>query len=269
MIGQPLNQTIRLPESQAAFLQADWPAPAHVRTLITTRQGGISRGAYATLNVGAHVGDAAAAVAHNRALVQQQAGLPLAYLNQTHGTEVVSATAALAALHGGQPLDADASVDDTGTVACAIMTADCLPVLLCHRDGTVVAAAHAGWRGLAAGVLQNTVAAMAVPPAEIIAWLGPAIGVDAFEVGAEVRQVFCRANRQAESAFNAIGAGHYLADIYRLARLALAIAGVQAVYGGQHCTVLERDTFFSYRRDGATGRMVSAVWRAPANVGCE
>ncbi|MCP2041064.1 YfiH family protein [Neisseria sp. HSC-16F19] len=242
-------------------MHAHWPAPARVRTLITTRSGGISRAPYTGLNVGDHVGDAAAAVAHNRAVVAQAAAKPLAYLQQTHSTIVVSATEALAALQAGSPLNADASVDHSGGAACAVMTADCLPVLFCDRRGTAVAAAHAGWRGLADGILQQTVAAMAVPPQEILAYLGPAIGPGAFEVGAEVRDAFTRLLPQARLAFaSAARSGKYRADIYTLARQALAQAGVRAVYGGGRCTVSEADTFFSYRRDGQTGRMVSAVW---------
>ena len=257
-----LYSSLRLPEPVGSFFDADWPAPANVHTLISTRQGGVSQGVFASLNVGAHVGDDAAAVANNRALVQQQAAKPLAYLNQTHSTAVVAATAALAAMRQGTPLAADASVDGSGEAACAVMTADCLPVLFCDRAGSVVAAAHAGWRGLAAGILQNTVAAMGVAPIEIMAYLGPAISVDAFEVGQEVWDAFCLPMPRAEAAFVDVGAGKYLADIYALARLALQDVGVNQIYGGEHCTMLARDTFFSYRRDGQTGRMVSAVWLA-------
>ena len=202
-----LNQSLGLPEVSGRFLTADWPAPPQVRTLISTRQGGISQGVFAGLNVGAHVGDDAAAVAHNRTLVEQQAGRALAYLNQTHSTTVVAAADALAALEAGEPLNADASVGSDGAAACAVMTADCLPVLFCDRAGSTVAAAHAGWRGLAGGVLQNTVAAMKVPPLEIMAYLGPAIGADAFEVGQDVWDAFCLPMTRAEVAFTDIGAG--------------------------------------------------------------
>ncbi len=244
-----------LPETE--WLHADWPAPPRVHTLISTRVGGISQGVFASLNVGAHVGDEPAHVAANRARVQAQVPLPLAYLQQTHSVDVVEATASVAA-----PLAADASVDRSGTVACAVMTADCLPVLLCDRSGSVVAAAHAGWRGLLNGVLERTLAAMQVDAADVLAYFGPAIGADAFEVGGEVQAAFCAAQAQAEQAFQDIGQGQYLADIYALARLRLQAAGVGAVYGGEHCTVLDRVRFFSYRRDGQTGRMVSAIWLA-------
>ena len=237
------------------YLRPVWPAPENVRALSTTRQGGVSEGVYHSLNVGAHVGDVPEHVAENRARVQAAVSVPVAYLNQTHSPDVVQAAESV--LHTP---DADASVDRSGKAACAVMTADCLPVLFCDRAGSVVGAAHAGWRGLAGGVLENTVAAMQVPPSEILAWLGPAIGPDAFEVGQDVWEAFCKPLPAAEAAFQSIGEGKYLADIYALARLRLAQIGVTAVYGGEHCTVLERDTFFSYRRDGQTGRMVSLIW---------
>ena len=237
------------------FLSPVWPAPENVRALVTTRQGGVSEGVFSSLNVGAHVGDVAEHVAENRARVQSAVSVPLAYLNQTHSPDVVQAAESVSSA-----LDADASVDRSGKAACAVMTADCLPVLFCDRAGTVVAAAHAGWRGLAAGVLENTVAAMQADPADILAWFGPAIGPDAFEVGQDVWDAFCRKLPEAKTAFRSIGEGKYLADIYALARLTLAKIGVTAVYGGEHCTVLERNNFFSYRRDGQTGRMVSLIW---------
>lgn len=256
-----MNLVLGLRQDSNSFFTADWPAPANVHTLLSTRHGGVSCSPFASLNVGTHVGDDAQAVLHNRALVQQRIEQPLAYLQQVHSTQVVAARLALAAMETGNPLSADASFSHEGdAVACAIMTADCLPVLLCDRAGTVVAAAHAGWRGLAGGVLQNTVAAMQVNPLEIIAYLGPAIGPDAFEVGVEVWEAFCLHHPKAQVAFIDIGHDHYLADIYALARLALADAGVHQVYGGTECTVLQRDRYFSYRRDGKTGRMLSAIW---------
>lgn len=250
-----LNQIIDLPTHNQSFIIPDWGAPKNVRALITTRQCGVSTGVFSSLNVGAHVGDKPEIVAQNRALVQQQVSVPIAYLNQTHSTRVVQATDALVQL-----LDADAVVDATGKAACGVMTADCLPVLFCDRAGGVVAAAHAGWRGLAAGVLQNTIAAMNVPPVEIMAYLGPAIGGDAFEVGQDVFDAFVAQNPAAEQAFKPLGDGKYLADIYLLARQILQREGVTQISGGEHCTVLERDTFFSYRRDGQTGRMLSVIW---------
>lgn len=234
---------------------ADWPAPRQVRTLITTRKGGVSQGVFGSLNVGAHVGDDAQCVAENRARVQRQVPVTIAYLNQTHSNQVVQAASALNQLH-----NADAAVDSSGQVACAVMTADCLPVLFCDRAGSIVAAAHAGWRGLASGILQNTVAAMKVNPLEIMAYFAPAIGADSFEVGQEVWDVFVGQHPNAESAFRPLGDGKYLADIYQLARQILQREGVNQIFGGEHCTVIEREHFFSYRRDGQTGRMLSAIW---------
>ena len=250
-----INQILNINQKLENFLQADWHAPSSVKTLLTTRNGGVSKSPYDSLNVGAHVGDNLVDVQKNREIVQQQIALPVAYLNQVHSNIVVPAADAVQKL-----IDADASIDFSGKTACAVMTADCLPVLFCNKAGTVVAAAHAGWRGLAGGVLENTVAAMGVMPSEILAYLGPAIGPDAFEVGVDVFDVFCNRNNQSESAFENIGDGKYLADIYKLAKIVLKNVGVNEVYGGQHCTVLERDTFFSYRRDGQTGRLLSAIW---------
>ena len=256
-----MNQALGLKHDDQTFFAAHWPAPSNVHTLLTTRQGGVSRPPFATLNLGMHVGDDIQAVEQNRALIQQHVAKPLAYLQQVHSTEVMAATTALTAAHKGYVPEADASFSRQGeAVACAIMTADCLPVLLCDRAGTVVAAAHAGWRGLAGGILQNTVEAMQVPAVEIMAYLGPAIGPEAFEVGTEVWKAFCLPQPKAQAAFIEIDDDHYLADIYALARLALADVGVHQVYGGTECTVLQRDRYFSYRREGQTGRMLSAIW---------
>lgn len=244
-----------LPTISGSTFSANWCAPHNVRTLISTRNGGVSQGVYQSLNVGAHVDDDVQSVAHNRAIVQQQVPVPIAYLNQTHSSDVVQASTALSQL-----LNADAAVDNSGQVACAVMTADCLPVLFCDRAGSVVAAAHAGWRGLAGGILQNTIAAMKVPSSEIMAYLGPAIGPDAFEVGQDVYDAFVCAHDIAKNAFKPLGENKYLADIYALARQVLQYEGVSQISGGEYCTVLQRETFFSYRRDGQTGRMVSAIW---------
>ncbi|PSJ80588.1 peptidoglycan editing factor PgeF [Neisseria iguanae] len=250
-----LSETLGIKVQHKTFLTASWPAPANVKTLITTRNGGVSEKPFHSLNVGTHVGDNPEYVARNREIVQSQIDLPVAYLNQIHSDIVVNATDALLTL-----TDADASVDTTGQAACASMTADCLPVLFCDKAGTVVAAAHAGWRGLAGGVLQNTVRAMQVEPLEIMAYLGPAIGPEAFEVGQEVFDAFTAQISSVDSAFEAIGGGKYLADMYALAQMVLQREGVTMIYGGRHCTVLERDSFFSYRRDGQTGRMASVIW---------
>jgi YfiH family protein len=251
-----------------ACIVPDWAGmPAAVGALSTTRRGGVSAGAYGDgdggggLNLGLHVGDDVRAVMQNRALLRAQLpGAPV-WLNQVHGADVVDAGAV-----EGVP-DADASIATRPGVVCAIMTADCLPVLLADHAGAVVGAVHAGWRGLAQGVLQNTVERMRVAGAgDITAWLGPAIGPQAFEVGAEVRAAFADVDPAAAAAFVARPGGKYLADIYQLARLALAGCGVRQVSGGGFCTVGDAARFYSYRRDRVSGRMASLVWiRPPAD----
>lgn len=251
---------ICLPSGSLAFA-ADWPAPDNVHTLITTRQGGVSQGAYDSLNLGMHVGDDAECVAENRRRLQVAVPLPIAYLNQVHGTQIV---AARDSIHS--PQQADASFDDSGMAACAVMTADCLPVLFCHKEGGVVAAAHAGWRGLVNGVLQATVSAMRCPARDIMAWLGPAIGPQAFEVGAEVREVFVqKLGEVSQQAFVFKQYEKYWADLYQLARLSLHQIGVEAVYGGGYCTHTQHDWFYSYRRETTTGRMASIIWQDNLN----
>jgi YfiH family protein len=241
-----------------SWLVPDWPAPARVRALVTTREGGVSAGAWASFNLGAHVGDEARAVAANRARLREALPAEPLWLEQVHGTTVAEAgTATLGAR-------ADASVARAAGRVLAVQSADCLPVLLCDRRERVVAAAHAGWRGLAAGVLEQTVLAMKAPPEDLLAFLGPAIGPGAYEVGAEVRAAFMCADPAAAGAFTAGREGKFFADLYALARQRLAKAGIMAVFGGTHCTFNERDRFFSYRRDGVTGRMASLVWLEPS-----
>jgi YfiH family protein len=242
-----------------SLITPDWPAPRRVRALATTRVSGASTPPWASLNLGDHVGDAAAAVRHNRKLLVDGLELPAepAWLQQVHGTAVVDAAA----------IDARTAADASWTTApgivCAVLTADCLPVLFCNRAGTHVAAAHAGWRGLAAGVLESTVgwlAADGARPDSLLAWLGPAIGPDSYEVGAEVREAFLRADPAAAAAFRASRPGHWLLDLYAAARLRLRRAGVTAVFGGNHCTLAEPERFFSHRRDGVTGRQATLIW---------
>ncbi len=235
----------------------DWPAPAAVRALQTLRTGGVSAAPWASFNLGTHVGDAPGHVAANRARLGSLLPAPPLWLNQVHGTAVADADAA-----AGLP-DADAAVSRLPGRVCAVMTADCLPVLLCDCDGTVVGAVHAGWRGLCAGVIEATVAAMRVPPERLLAWLGPAIGPATFEVGDEVRAAFVAHDAQAAAAFRAAAPGKWLADIFLLARQRLARAGVGAVHGGGQCTVADEVRFFSYRREGTTGRMATLIWLAP------
>lgn len=231
----------------------DWPAPANVRACVTTREGGVSQAPFDTLNLGDHVGDQPGAVAANRQLLVTEFDIKPAWLRQVHGIEVVEADPSRVA-------EADASWSRTPGIACTAMTADCLPALFCDRAGTRVAAAHAGWRGLAAGVLEATVSSLELPPANVLAWLGPAIGPRNFEVGAEVREAFIATHPQTATAFVAgQQPGKFIADIYALARLRLAAVGVEAVYGGGFCT-LEDPRFYSYRRSARTGRFASLVW---------
>lgn len=233
-----------------------WPAPSGVHAVATTRAGGVSAPPYDTLNLALHVGDEPAAVTENRRRVSAALKLPAQprWLNQVHG-----ATVSELGRESGV-CDADASFTRRPGTVCVVMTADCLPLLICDGAGTQVAAVHAGWRGLAGGIIEETLKSFEGPREELLVWLGPAIGPDAFEVGDEVRETFVTADSSAADAFRANARGHWLADIYALARLRLARHGVTRVYGGEHCTVRESDTFFSYRRDGATGRMASMIW---------
>jgi YfiH family protein len=233
------------------YIQPEWPAPAYVFAASTTRVGGISEGPYASLNLGAHVGDDQDAVRQNRGILKDALRLPAEplWLEQVHGNEVL----------GKDGSCADARVVGAGQVA-VVMTADCLPVLFTDLAGNQVAAAHAGWRGLESGILENTVQAMQAEPPEIIAWLGPAIGPDAFEVGDEVREAFVRHETNVAEAFRPSPAGRWLADIYMLARQRLARVGIKQVYGGDLCTYSDEERFFSFRRDRETGRMASLIW---------
>ncbi len=238
------------------WIEPGWPAPPRVRALTITRSGGVSRGPYAGLNLGDHVGDEPWAVRQNRALLQQELGLPAPplWLQQVHGCEVVQVE--------GDPggCSADAAVTREAGRVCAVLTADCLPLLLCDRAGSRVAAVHAGWRGLLDGVIESALDALALPGAELLCWLGPAIGPDAFEVGPEVRAGFVERDPGSAAAFRPSPAGRWLADIYALARRRLAARKVGLVAGGGYCTVSDPARFYSYRRDGVTGRMVSLIW---------
>ncbi|KWR73610.1 peptidoglycan editing factor PgeF [Pseudomonas citronellolis] len=236
------------------WLIPDWPAPANVRACVSTRAGGVSQAPFDSFNLGDHVGDEPAAVAENRRRLEQAQGCRPAWLSQVHGIEVVEADPSRVAT-------ADASWSATPGIACAVLTADCLPALFCDRAGTRVAAAHAGWRGLAGGVLEATLDRLAVPAGEVLVWLGPAIGPQAFEVGPEVREAFMADHAEAAAAFvPSVNAGRYMADIYQLARIRLAARGVTAVYGGGLCTFSDTERFYSYRRNPRTGRQASLVW---------
>ena len=235
------------------WLTPDWPAPASVKACVTTREGGVSEAPFDSLNLGDHVDDRPEAVAENRRRLTDHFSIQPAWLQQVHGITVAHADAGIVAT-------ADASWTATPGIACAAMTADCLPALFCNRAGTRVAAAHAGWRGLAAGVLEATLDSLDIPANDVLVWLGPAIGPKAFEVGPEVREVFISQLPEAANAFvPSANAGKFMADIYMLARLRLAARGVTAVYGGGFCTVTD-PRFFSYRRASRTGRFASLVW---------
>lgn len=238
----------------------DWPAPATVKALQTTRNGGGSVAPYASFNLGSHVGDNPLTVSRNRMLLAPLLPSEPVWLNQVHGITVSDAG------RSGCLPEADASVSSHSGAVCVVMTADCLPILLCDVGGTVVGAAHAGWRGLCDGVIEATVQAMRVPAPTLMAWLGPAIGPGKFEVGDEVRAAFVAQQPQAAEAFvpSASGVpgadGKWLADLYQLARLRLNSLGITRVYGGELCTYSDPARFYSYRRDGATGRMGTFIW---------
>lgn len=244
------------------LIRPSWPAPANVRSAQTVRSGGVSAPPFTSLNLGTHVGDMLADVELNRDKLTCYLHLtnkPV-WLEQVHGTGVVTLPLSV---QSSTPAVADAVLSRTLEQVCAIMTADCLPVLFCDTAGTVVAAAHAGWRGLANGVLESTLQAMDVDPANVMAWLGPAIGPSAFEVGGEVRAAFVAHLPQSAGAFVTHGdpsADKWLADIYQLACLRLAAAGVTQCYGGDYCTYTDSDRFFSYRREPKTGRQASLIW---------
>lgn len=244
-------------ERRPEFIVPDWPAPAHVKAVSTTRGGGVSLSPYDSFNLATHVEDDAARVRENRTRLMSDLDLPAepAWLEQVHGVGVVDV-----GQHTGQVLKADASLSRQPGQVCVVMTADCLPVLICDHQGTQVAAAHAGWRGLADGVIEATVDAMQSSSEALMVWLGPAIGPQAFEVGHEVREVFVRDMEAAEAAFTAGAGDRYMADIYQLARLRLARRGIEAVYGGEYCTYSDANRFYSFRRDGTTGRQASLIW---------
>lgn len=265
----------------AAWFEPDWPAPRRVRALSTQRAGGVSTGRYASLNLATHVGDDASNVALNRERLRAELPAEPRWLEQVHGTRVIGFDERQA--DAAQPVEADAAVTRTPGRVLAVMTADCLPVLLTDRAGSVVAVAHAGWRGLCAGVIENAVRAMGtaggVQGGDLLAWLGPAIGPRAYEVGADVRDAFVANEGHGDNgdkdglgdhgdhgdpavidAFEPRVNGKYLADLYHLARRRLEHMGVTDVYGGDACTFGEPARFFSFRRDGVTGRMATLIW---------
>jgi YfiH family protein len=239
-----------------SLIYPDWPAPDTVKALSTTRQGGFSTPPFDSFNLGIHVGDNANIVTRNRQYLIEIAHLPESprWLNQVHDTGISLAD-------NWQLNDkADAIVSNQLNQVCTIMTADCLPIILCNQDGDTIAAIHAGWRSLAAGIIEKTVQHFSCPPREILAWLGPAIGPSQFEVGSDVFHAFTQHSEQAQKAFVQTGDSHYLADIFTLAKQRLNALGIHAIFGGHFCTVTESDQFFSYRRDGVTGRMATMIW---------
>lgn len=249
--------------SELTFMAADWPAPEWIIAGTTLRGGaadGDPRGAF---NFGVQVGDQPDRVAANRRLLRQSLALPgePAWLRQVHGTVVVDADATC------EEPEADAAVGRDPATVCAVLTADCLPVLFCRRDGAAFAAAHAGWRGLAAGVLENTLSALDSAPGDLLAWLGPAISQRAFEVGQEVMAAFVAADAGAACAFEVNARGRWQADLYALARRRLQAAGLRQIYGGDRCTYRESADFYSYRRDARCGRMASLIFRRDTKAG--
>lgn len=237
------------------WIVPDWPAPAQVRALVTTRAGGVSAFPYDSLNLGTRTDDDPAAVHENHKRLNQRLPAPPRWLAQVHGSTVVQADAIV------DVPQADASIARNPGTVCAILIADCLPVLLTDRTGRCIAAAHAGWRGLAGGVIANTVARMPAEPADLLAWIGPGIGPKAFEVGDDVLQAFCAELPERKAAFKPLRAGKWLCDLPALARDALNRAGVTQVYGGDLCTYSDPGRFYSHRRDRTTGRMAALIWK--------
>lgn len=238
------------------WLPADWPAPAHVHAGTTTRIGGFSRNAYASFNLADRVGDDEHAVLKNRRLLRRELDLPEepCWLQQVHGASVIDIGT------GYTPRTADGSHSDRAGQVCAILTADCLPLLLCNRNGTEIAAAHVGWRGLCANIITRALEKFTCQKSELLAWLGPAIGARHYETGDEVHSACLDLIDNAGSAFEPTRPGHWLTSLQQLARLQLQQQGIVNIYGGTHCTFSEAEYFYSYRRDGVTGRCVSLIW---------
>jgi len=244
-----------MPGMHPRWIVPDWPAPERVRAFVTTRDGGVSEGAYASLNLGASNGDDPQRVARNREILRAALpGMPR-WMRQVHGTAVLDLDRSVE-----ERPTADAAVARTPCKVCNVLTADCLPLMLCDTAGRRVAIAHAGWRGLAAGVIENAVAALDASPRDVIAWMGPAIGPHAFEVGPEVREAFVAKSASAAQAFVPHAPGKFLGDLYALARQRLAALGVERVFGGGFCTYHETGRFFSYRREKLSGRMGAFIW---------
>ena len=241
--------------SNQHWLQPNWPAPNNIYAATTLRTGGVSLGEYDSLNAATHVGDDSAFVTCNRRIIRSMLNLPSepVWLNQTHSNVAVQA------IVNPNALDADASFTKEPGIVCAVMTADCLPLLVCSSDGTKIAAIHAGWRGLLNGIIDNTLSALQTT--DLLIWLGPAIGPEQFEVGEEIRSLFMSRSMNYAPAFKQRTQGKWLADIYELARINLNMLGIEKIYGGHYCTVTDKKQFYSYRRDKITGRMATLIWR--------
>lgn len=237
------------------WITASWDVPDNIHALTTTRSGGLSHEGFSSLNLADHVSDNLSHVLANRQRLKEQLALPNepVWLQQTHSTIVVQADQVL-----GCP-EADASYTDQKNIVCSVLTADCLPILLCDQYGRVVSAVHAGWRGLLDGIIEKSIFNM--PKTDLLAWLGPAIGAECFEVGVEVYVSFIQRSVQFSSAFKEQAQGKYLADIYQIAKVLLNQAGVEKIYGGHYCTVTDAEYFFSYRREKQTGRMATLIWK--------
>ncbi len=269
------------PAMRAEWIVPDWPAPSQVRAVSTTRTGGVSTGVYASLNLAAHVGDVAECVEENRRRLCVVLDLHKQphWLKQVHGAQVATIghiknplfptnVGERVGVRGGAEATqeirfmatADTAITQSIGEVCVVLTADCLPVLFCDRSGHTVVAAHAGWRGMAAGVLEAAIAVMRTPPENILTWLGPAIGPSVYEVGEEVRVALTQDQPQAEQAFDTASNGKWLCDLYLLASQRLRRMGIRHIYGGGFCTFTDKDRFFSYRRDGECGRMGTLIW---------
>ena len=238
------------------FFIPNWPAPLHIKSIQTLREGGKSAGKYNSFNLATHVNDDINSVSFNRELLDQFLPSPPHWLNQAHGNDVVELPSST--------FNADASYTKDKNIVCVVQTADCLPLLVTNKKGTMVAAIHAGWRGLLNGVIENTIHKMNISPNELLVWMGPAISQKYFEVGFNVKHSFCEKDQAAEKAFRSLTDQKWLADIYHLAKMRLNASGVIEIYGGSvtddYCTYANEADYFSYRRNGETGRMASLIW---------
>ena len=241
---------------QTTVIIPPWPAPPNVKAYSTTRIGGVSQGPYSSLNLAHHVDDNPDHVKENREIIKNTIPLP----DQPHWLTQIHSNRVLLADNVQKYAPGDGTYTHTPNVVCAVLAADCLPILICNHHGTAVAALHGGWRGLADGIIENGIRAMGIPEHQLMAWLGPAIGPKYFEVGPEVKDRFVAMDPNTTKAFTATNSGKYLANIYLIAQVRLNHFGIREIYGGNYCTYSEQERFYSYRRDGATGRMASMIY---------